>query len=188
MRKKRYILPILSVCFAAILLFSASKAGGPPQINAPAAAVAAQKTDTPTQALFPEFRCTDVTAVSLITPQADFDLQRGKNSLVSVNGQHGDREVFDTLLDQIAGIPFTPTQAFTTSDSPLLTLIIKLGDTEYSACFYNDGSTGKYARIVSSPESTPLYGLTDGWRIGTLLLTCEGMRIQDAQGRETPVE
>ena len=50
-----------------------------------------------------------------------------------------------------------------------------------------DSEDGKYAYVVAGADKERCLK-TDAWRVGTLLLTCEGTRIFDASGQETPVD
>lgn len=147
---------------------------------------AAEQTDE--QTLFPEMNPATVTAVSIITPQSTFDLKRDESRGVSINGQRGDKEVFSTLLTHIGGISFSPTEPFSAQTAPLLTLVVRQQEHEFTATFYTDGGTGEYARVIASRGGDPTYGTTNGWHIGTLMLACEGMRVQDESGRETPMD
>lgn len=151
-------------------------------------ASAVQTKQHSSQKLFPDFDASHVVSVSITTPQSSFDLRRENGRPVSINGQRGDAYVFSTLLGQIASLSYVPMEAFIVPGQPLLTLNVRLSNEEYSAVFYDDGSSGEYARIAFMQNNTPAYGVTDRWRVGTLMLTCEGTRVQDAHGRETPVE
>ena len=188
MQAKRYILPALLLFAAAAFLVMSLRLFGFRQSGMPAAAVAARQSSGAAERLFPEIIPEAITAVSVVTPHAAFDLQREEPHVVSVNGQRGDHEVFATLLEQIADIPFMPTAPFSTQDAPLLTLTIKHRQQQYSAAFYSDGAAGERARIVTHRNQASQYGQTDGWRIGTLMLACEGIRIQDESGKETPLK
>ncbi|MDO5297927.1 MAG: hypothetical protein Q4F18_00760 [Clostridia bacterium] len=138
--------------------------------------------------LFPELDESAITAVMVITPERTFNFRCAKPGKVSVNGQKADAEIFTTLIGQITTIPVVSQAAFTPSCDPMLTLTIVAGEEEFVACFYHDGGTGTLTKVISNPEGEPQYGQTDGWRIGTLLLTCDGTRIQDESGQETPVQ
>ena len=68
----------------------------------------------------------------------------------------------------------------------LLTLTVCTGGKQHIARFYEDDGTGEVARIVAGSADAPEYGKTGGWRVGTLMMTCEGTRIQDERGNERP--
>lgn len=138
--------------------------------------------------LFPELDESAISAVLVITPERTFSFRCAKPDRVSVNGQKADAEMFTTLIGQIMAIPVASLAAFTPSCDPMLTLTIVAGEEEFVACFYHDGGADTRARIISNPQGEPRYGQTDGWRIGTLLLTCDGTRIQDESGQETPAQ
>ena len=59
---------------------------------------------------------------------------------------------------------------------------------EFFSRFYEDGGTGEFARVIAGTEGEPEYGQTCGWRVGTLMMTCEGTRIQDERGNEQPTD
>ena len=139
------------------------------------------------QSLFPELDPSVVTTVSITTPQSAFDMRRSSKS-VSINGQQGDEDVFSTMLTHIADMDFVSTHPFTAPEAPILTLVIHQHGEEFTAAFYADNENGEHARIIAGREPAPVYGVIDGWRVGTLMLACEGTRIQDAYGKETPAE
>ena len=186
MRIRRFLLPALLISAAgAFLLLAAQPRGRQERDEIPAASSPPAVMES-TQTLFPSFSANAVTAVSIVTPQTAFDLRREDGRLVSVNGRRGDPDVFMTLLEQIAAISFTPTDPFAGQSTPLLTLVVRQRDAEHSAVFYSDESKGDLTRIVIGHGGTSAYGTTDGWRIGTLMLACEGVRVQDESGNEIP--
>ena len=71
--------------------------------------------------------------------------------------------------------------------TPLLTVTVSTDTQDFSARFYQDSKNGKYAYVVAGADKARCLK-TDAWRVGTLLLTCEGTRIFDASGQETPVD
>lgn len=183
--KKLLMLMFVAALFAcASRLYSAVRAPVQPQETA--APVLSR--DLPEgQALFPELNPSVVTAVSITTPQSAFDMRRSSKS-VSINGQQGDEDVFSTMLTHIADMEFVSTHPFTAPEAPILTLVIHQHGEEFTAAFYADNENGEHARIIAGREPAPVYGVIDGWRVGTLMLACEGTRIQDAYGKETPAE
>ena len=124
----------------------------------------------------------------ITTPSTSFELKREGDQQVSINGRRGDTDVYFTLLEQIADIHCVPTTPFVAQEAPLLTLQVHQDGVLYVARFYDDDAAGQHARIVSDTDGGTLYGITDGWRVGTLLMTCEGTRIQDESGQEMPIE
>ena len=138
--------------------------------------------------LFPALNAEGVTAVFVGTPDRCFQFDVDVSGEVSVNGQRADGEIYLTLIDQIAELPVVVTGAFTPDSTQLLlTLTVCQDEEERTACFYEDDGTGKIARIVFGAPDSPKYGRTNGWRVGTLMMTCEGTRIQDERGNESPV-
>ena len=106
---------------------------------------------------------------------------------MSVNGQKADGEVFSTLLDQLTADCFIPARILSRAASRLLTVTVSTDTQDFSARFYQDSEDGKYAYVVAGAGKARCLK-TDAWRVGTLLLTCEGTRIFDASGQETPVD
>ena len=96
----------------------------------------------------------------------------GKRELESVAAAVG----LDALCDD-----------FEPQNDALLTVTVYTDTQDFSASFYQDQGDGKYAYVVAGAENERFLK-TDAWRVGTLLLTCEGTRIFDASGQETPVD
>lgn len=142
-----------------------------------------------TSALFPEASIRDVTRLDISTAEADYSFTGADSGFVSLNGRKADPDVFSTLLGQILYLPVTPTDPFTPSAQPTVTLTLSLGDTQHIICFYRDDhSPGPYVTLTVGTGTASAYHKTDTWRIGTMLLTCEGTRIQDERGHETPMD
>ena len=136
--------------------------------------------------LFPELTDSDISEIHIRAgDDCAFDFSvRGE---LSVNGQKADGEVFSTLLDQLTADCFVPCEDFEPRGEPLLTVTVSTDTQDFSARFYQDSEDGKYAYVVAEAEKERCLK-TDAWRVGTLLLTCEGTRIFDASGQETPVD
>lgn len=150
---------------------------------------AADDPSVPAAPLFPELEKTFVTALSVTTPERSFSFACSREGRVSVNGQKADADVFATLLAQISTLPVASLAAFTPTHDPLMTLNVVTEDgQEFIASFYHGERSDAYIRIICDPQGSPHYSQTDGWRIGTLLLACDGTRIQDESGRETPMQ
>ena len=137
--------------------------------------------------LFPGLDVRAVTAVSVTAPDRRFEFLRKQPHEVSVNGRKADSEIFRTLVSQIAEISVSPADPFVSSDEPALHLTVVSGGTQYHASFFAGGSDSALALVRSGTHDAPGYHQTAGWRIGTLMLTCEGTRIQDELGMEIPV-
>ena len=99
-----------------------------------------------------------------------------------------DEDVFDTLIEQLMAFDFVQRDPFAPEGEPLLTVAISTDTQQYNARFYEDGETGRNTNIISMQQSSTQYLTTEAWRVGTLLLTCEGTRIFDESGKETPAE
>lgn len=138
------------------------------------------------QALFPELAAEDITGIRIRSKDDcmfDFSV-RGE---LSVNGQKADGEVFSTLVDQLTALSYLPCDDFSPQSDILLTVTVYTDTQDFSASFYQDNENDKYAYVVAGAKQDRCLK-TDAWRVGTLLLTCEGTRIFDASGQETPVD
>ena len=137
--------------------------------------------------LFPELHSASIRFVSVRTPERSFQFHMDDLGAVSVNGTQADSEIFSTLLDQIAGLPVDHTAAFPTDNTQLLlTLEVHTDHHQHTAHFYGDASSGLATHIICGAPDAPQYRRTESWRVGTLVMTCEGTRILDAHGNETP--
>lgn len=139
----------------------------------------------PSYTLFPDLR--GIIVLTLKTPDRSFQFRRDSAGGVCVNGQQADSGIYNTLVGQITHLPVATQDAFDPDGAKLLlTLEITDEHSKHTAHFYTDGAAGEMARIVSGPPDAPQYHRTDGWRVGTLMMTCEGTRIQDERGNEIP--
>lgn len=127
----------------------------------------------------------EISALSVRSEDRRFDFLCGDGG-VSVNGQRADGESFFTLLEQILSLPVAPCEPFSPEGEAVLTLTLTADGLDHTACFYGTGSR-ELARVISDAPDEPLYGQVKSWRIGTLLMACDGTRIQDESGNETPV-
>ena len=128
----------------------------------------------------------EVTALHVRSADRSFDFLCGESS-VSVNGQMADDEIFSTLMEQILTLPIMACEPFSPEGDAILTLILTVGGHDRTACFYETDSRDM-ARVISCTQGETLYGKVKSWRIGTLLMACDGTRIQDESGNETPAE
>lgn len=139
--------------------------------------------------LFPGLNEESVTAVTVAAPDRHFHFLCDEPNAVSVNGQQADSEAFLTLLEQIAEFPVDTRTAFSPdAQKLLLTLTVSSGTQQQIAHFYADGQAGEKAHIVVGKGDSSQYLMTGGWRVGALMMTCEGTRIQDVHGNETPAK
>lgn len=164
---------------------AAYQAAQPAQKTAQGSALSRQ---TPASfTLFPGLSSEAITAISVTTPDCCFQFRRDGDGNISVNGQQADSEIYMTLVSQITDLPVDDYNAFSPDHaSLLLTLVVSTADSEHTARFYEDGGKGEKARIICGEPDAPVYRQTGGWRVGTLMMTCEGTRIQDERGNETP--
>ena len=139
----------------------------------------------PQQMLFGTLNPESILSVSVITMEREFRFDASGED-VSVNGQLADEEVFSTLLTQIAALPVTKREAFTPQDMPYMTLTVQTAASRMAASFYLGESDDAYADVICTAPDGPRYCVTKAWRAGKLVLTCDGTRIQDESGRETP--
>lgn len=137
--------------------------------------------------LFPDLNASAITSISVTAGNRSFLFVAEDSRNVSVNGREADCDIYRTLVGQIASLPVYAQEAFATQDARLLlTLTVSAGDRQHTASFYEDDGTGETARIVAGTESAPQYAQTAGWRVGTLMMTCEGTRVEDEEGNEQP--
>ena len=139
--------------------------------------------------LFPDLDMNAITAISVHSPERSFQFYADGRGGVSVNGQQADAEIYLTLVSQISELPVAHTDAFVPDSVQwLLTLTVCADGEQHTARFYEGEGTSEVARIVAGSEDAPEYGQTGGWRVGTLMMTCEGTRIQDERGNEQPTD
>ena len=139
--------------------------------------------------LFPGLDMNAITAISVRSPERSFQFYADGRGGVSVNGQQADAEIYLTLVSQISELPVARIDAFIPDSMQWqLTLTVCAGGEQHTARFYEDGGTGEFARVIAGTEGEPEYGQTCGWRVGTLMMTCEGTRIQDERGNEQPTD
>ena len=152
-----------------------------------APALAESAAEDATDTLFEALDAQDVSGVSVTTPEREFRFD-AENGEVSVNGSMADAEAFQTLLDQIAKLPVNESDAFTPEEAPLLTLSVDADGDHLDASFYRADGTDVYASVICAQNGCVRYGLTKAWRVGKLVLTCDGTRILDENGQETPAK
>ena len=141
----------------------------------------------PLLTLFPGLNPSHITSLCVSTPERSFQFQQNGHGAVSVNGQQADSDIFSVLLNQIAGLPVEQHSAFAPqAQDLLLTLVVTTGTHQKTARFYEGSGKGKTARIVLDTAESPEYRQTTTWRVGTLMMACEGTRILDAHGNEQP--
>ena len=184
-RKKALIVPAVLLALAAILLPAALRPvrSADDSTQPPAAMTAGADGEQP---LFPSLKRQDILSLSISTPEHSFSFDCADKIDVSVNGQQADGEVFSTLLDQIMGTYYDSAQAETPRAAPVLTLTVSTQLGAYNARFYTEN--GRTAHIITHAPGCAQTLVTEAWRVGTMLLTCEGTRIFDANGRETPAD
>jgi len=156
-------------------------------VHSDAAAAQGSGAVIPRLTLFPDLNPSHITSLFVSTPERSFRFQLGEHGAVSVNGQQADHDIFSVLLNQISGLPVQQHVAFAPeAQDLLLTLIISTDTHQQTAHFYEGIGQGKTARIVLDAGNSPKYRQTNTWRVGTLMMACEGTRILDAHGSEQP--
>ena len=175
----------IALCAAFFLLHMAHTEALPTQhVSLPAPRTASA---SPASTLFPGLSNAHITALCVSTPERSFQFHTDKSGLVSVNGQQADSEIFSTLLDQIAELPVERRSPFSPQPQDLmLTLVISSDEKQQTARFYEDAASNETAHIVLGTGESSEYRQTSIWRVGTLMMTCEGTRILDIYGNETP--
>lgn len=180
---------VLLVSYAILLCMPLS--GGedaqatPPPVSAPPTSVAQEQE---AHSLFSSLAREDVAELRVQTPEQRYIFRCPDALRVSVNGQKADLGVFETLLEQVLSLPVVTISAFTPSTQACVTLELTADGTRYTASFYRGArEDDPYVSVVSSrPGADVRYHRTDSWRLGTMLLACEGTRILDEKGDETP--
>lgn len=136
--------------------------------------------------LFSSLDAQTVSDVTIATPERTFRFAQS-DGVVSVNGQKADAEIFMTLLTQIATLPVAERTAFLAQNDPFLTLTVDTNVDRLFVGFYRDDPEQAYADVICMEEGEPpRYGVTKAWRVGKLVLTCDGTRILDENGNEAP--
>ena len=172
----------LLVCCGALLGTAARR----PSADAQTAQTAPAMQQDDRAPLFPALDTSRIQAILIETQDSRLEFHTFGAGKVSVNGRRADEQVYKTLVNQIAALPVAGVEPFAGDRELLMTLTIDTGSARHVACFYEDGGTGEEAYILCGPQDAPCYYQTDGWRVGMLMMTCEGTRIQDERGNETP--
>lgn len=188
MRMLRLVFPPCFLTAAVLLLLVLGRPAQQSHADAKKAAPAQPEgsvvmlSSAPRERLFPGLVCEHITAVYVSTPERSFVFECSAPDRISVNGHSADSEIFDTLLEQICQLPVDAHAAFSPEHAPALTLTVVSGESRHTARFYSD-SGSEDTRILLAGAGEPVYRQTDAWRIGTLLMTCEGTRMEDENGR-----
>ena len=189
MIRRKSIFLLAAVCLLGVMLLPGAKEQSP-SVSQTVSSSDSQETgsEQDAQALFPELSNDEITGIQIIAADdCEFIFSVSKDNGLSVNGQKADSAVFSTLVDQILSLSFIPMDAFEPRVDPMMTMTVRTDRQDFIARFYQDGGSGKYAYVITGEKKNRCLK-TDAWRVGTLLLTCEGTRIFDASGQETPAE
>ena len=181
--KRKGIFSLAAVCLLSVTLLPSTK-----QQTVSVSSSTEEEAMQSAQTLFPDLSDEDITDIRISAANnCEFSFNINEKKGLSVNGQKADKEIFSTLVDQILAPSFIRIDAFSPEKDPIMTLTIYTSEQNFNACFYSGDDNQKYTYVITDEEKNR-YLKTDAWRIGTLLLTCEGTRIFDASGQETPVE
>ena len=96
---------------------------------------------------------------------------------IRVNGGEADEEVFMTLLRQIGSALQDEGAEGEPSGEPLLTVQVCAGDEKQTVSFYTDEADRRRVFVLSSGDEGSVSGTTEAWRVGTILLACEGTQL-----------
>ena len=136
--------------------------------------------------LFPDVAKADVVTLNVTSPERSFEFERVDGE-VSVNGNEADEAAFGLLLKKVIALPVSGRDAFDADTAPDLVVTLCTAAEQYTAAFYGDGQTGERVQILCGTQSGTVYRETDGWRVATILMACDGTRIFDEAGMEAPV-
>jgi len=103
-------------------------------------------------------------------------------SCLTVNGALADEEVVDTLLRHLSSALSGENAAFTPDSAPVMTVSFTAGSESGTISFYPDDADKKKVYVVSSGEDA---SITEAWRVGTILLACEGSQAAEEE-EKTP--
>ena len=95
---------------------------------------------------------------------------------LSVNGGQADEEVFSTLLGQIRAAVSGESGRFAPRGELLLTVTVG-GETDRTISFYRDGADESRVIVLVSGGGSERTCGTEAWRVGTILLACEGTQL-----------
>jgi len=170
---------VLSAALACVPVLLRRGASGPAPVQPPAAAQA----DPSSSPLFPDVNTDSIDTLFVTAADRSFTFTRTGRQ-VSVNGSNADRDVFSTLLRQIVNMPVTEARPFSPGRL-LMTIRMEAGDMRHDVRFYETPDE-EHVDVAYAVQAAQHYGVTDAWRLGTLLLACDGTRILDEQGLESP--
>ena len=117
-----------------------------------------------------------VTELSVTAGSRSFVYRRSGGGM-RVNGGEADEEIFSTLMRQICGALQGEAETDTPAGEPLLTVQIGTGNGRQTVCFYADGADRSRALVLSTGDGGETVLGTEAWRVGTILLACEGTQI-----------
>ena len=98
---------------------------------------------------------------------------------LQVNGMKADEEVFSTLIRQIESAEGGQSAAFQPQDDPLLTVSLSGTDGTHTLQFYADAQDRSRVYVLCSGKADA--STTEAWRVGTILLACEGTQIPEEE-------
>ena len=102
-----------------------------------------------------------------------FDCRNG------LTDEDADSEVFTTLLTQIFNMKGNRREAFLPVTDPIMTVEIQDIKGSYLMKCYENENQDDMADVICISAKNRFYYTTEAWRVGTILLACEGTRILD---------
>jgi len=179
---------VLFLCLLALTTGMLRDAEAPPTPPGVVSDISSPQTSSAAP-LLPELSPEGVTALSVITEDASYAFSYTEKSHVGLNGRRADPDVFVTLLKQIIELPVTLSTPFVPTDAPLATVELTAGEAQIRLWFYPSEASEAHTRLICAfgPNASRVYHITDAWRLGTMLMTCEGTRILDERGHEMPL-
>ncbi len=95
---------------------------------------------------------------------------------LTVNGAAADGEVVDTLLRHLSAALSGEEAAFTPEKEPIMTVTFEMGGDAGQIAFYTDDDNRAQVYVISAGNGA---SVTEAWRVGTILLACEGSRAAE---------
>jgi hypothetical protein len=147
----------------------------------PAAAGAQEngRPDSGEVGLFEETILSGITRLCVRTSHRTYTFLCEGGEAVCLDGGKADEEIFSTLLEEIRDREYEKTTAFTPQTQPVAVVELQEGTRTYEASFYSEGDR-ECSEVIVRGNGKLRYLQTESWRIGTMLLTCEGAWSADA--------
>ncbi len=148
-------------------------------LPAPAGAQENGRTDAGEVGLFEGITLSGITRLCVRTSGRTYTFVCTGGQAVCLDGGKADEEIFATLLEEIREQEYEKTPAFTPQTRPVAVVELQEGAATYEASFYSEGDR-ECSEVIVQGNGKLRYLQTESWRIGTMLLTCEGAWSTDA--------